>query len=160
MSAEAMTALAAAGGMAVVQAAGTDAWLSVRQAVARLLGRGSTERETAELTRLDQMEAALTAEEDADAQRRRWEAVWQTRLEMLLEALDAQARAAAAAQLAEVVAAARSLRGGVQASPGGVTAGGDVRVAAESGSVAGAVVQVEGGVHLAGPFPSGERLQD
>ncbi|MGJ3558062.1 hypothetical protein ACR6C2_00480 [Streptomyces sp. INA 01156] len=32
-------------------------------------------------------------------------------------------------------------------------------VAAEGGSVAGAVVRVEGGVHLADPFSSGERLQ-
>ncbi|MEV8597609.1 hypothetical protein [Streptomyces sp. NPDC052012] len=108
---------------------------------------------------MDQMEVDLTAEEDAADQRRRWEAVWQTRLEMLLEALDARGRAAAAAQLAEVVAAARSVGGAVQASPGGVAAGGDVRVAAENGSVAGAVVQVEGGVHLAGPFPSEGRGQ-
>ncbi|MFF9127954.1 hypothetical protein ACF09J_32655 [Streptomyces sp. NPDC014889] len=146
--------------MAVVQAAGTDAWLSVRQVVARLLGRGDRQREAAELSRLDQMEATLTAEEDVADQRERWEAVWQTRLEVMLEALDAQARAVAVTQLAEVVATAQSVRGGVQASPGGVAAGGDVRIAAEGGSVAGAVVQVEGGVHLAGPFPSEERLQD
>lgn len=160
VSAEAVAALAAAGGMAVVQAAGTDAWQSVRQAVARLLGRGDAERETAELTRLDQMESVLTVQGDVVDQRRRWEAVWQTRLEMLLEALDTQGRAAAAEQLTELVAAAQRSRGGMQASPGGVAAGGDVRIAADSGSVAGAVVQVEGGVHLTGPFPSGRRIPD
>ncbi|MGW3466207.1 hypothetical protein ACWDE9_44675, partial [Streptomyces olivaceoviridis] len=35
---QALTALAAAGGAAVVQAAGTDAWTGLRQAVARWFG--------------------------------------------------------------------------------------------------------------------------
>lgn len=160
MSVEAAAALAAAGGMAVVQAAGTDAWASVRQAVARLLGRGNSEQETAELLRLDCMQTELAAEEHGAGARVRWEGVWQTRLELLLEALDAQARAGAAAQLAEVVERVRSLPAGAQASPGGVAAGRDVRVAAEGGSVAGAVVRVEGGVHVAAPLPPGARPQN
>jgi hypothetical protein len=157
MSADAVVALATAGGMAVVQAAGTDAWAGVRQAVARLLGRGDARQEATELTRLDQMQAALRAEGDLAGQRGRWEAVWQTRLEVLLEALDTQGRAAAAAQLAVVIAQAQPVRGGAHAAPGGVAAGGDLRIAAEGGSVAGAVVRVEGGVHTTGPFPSAER---
>ncbi|MFF9364474.1 hypothetical protein [Streptomyces griseoluteus] len=157
MSAEALAALATAGGAAVVQAAGTDAWLSVRLAVARLLGRNDDAQETVELARLDQMQAALTADEETTGQRERWEAVWQTRLEMSLETLDAQARAIAAAQLAEVVALVRATQDEAHALPHGVVAGRDLRVSAEGGSVAGAVVRVDGGVNLAPPFPSGER---
>ncbi|MFC5220460.1 hypothetical protein [Streptomyces coerulescens] len=145
--------------MAVVQAAGTDAWQSVRQAVARLLGRNSADQEAAERTRLDQMQAALAADEEVVGHRERWEAIWQTRLEMSLEALDVQARAVAAAQLAELVALVQSARGKTQALPGGVAAGRDLQISAQGGSVAGAVVRVEGGVNLAGPFPHEERLQ-
>ncbi|GAA5217680.1 hypothetical protein GCM10023323_75630 [Streptomyces thinghirensis] len=159
MSVEAVAALAAAGGLAVVQAAGTDAWVSVRQVVARLLGRGDTAQEACELQRLDCMQGELTAQGGDAESRVRWEGVWQTRLELVLQALDVQERAEAAAQLAEVVERVRLLPGGVQAAPGGVAAGGDVRISAEGGSVAGAVVRVEGGVHLGGPFPPGARPQ-
>lgn len=153
MSAEAVAAVAAAGGMAVVQAAGTDAWTTVRRAVARLLGRGSPEQEAAELTRLDQMQTALAGAGDLVGQRERWEGVWQTRLELLLESVDAEERLAAVRQLTEIAALARARGLGVQTGNGGVAAGGDVRVSADGGSVAGAVVRVEGGVHVAGPLP-------
>ncbi|MFF8479120.1 hypothetical protein [Streptomyces sp. NPDC015414] len=159
MSTEALAALAAAGGTAVVQAAGTDVWATVRQSVARLLGRGDAQQEAAELSRLDQMHAVLAAEGDRVGHRARWEAVWQTRLEVVLEALDAQERATVAAQLAEVISQAQSARGGVHAAPGGVAAGGDVRIAAEGGSVAGAVVRVEGGVQMTAPFSPPQRPQ-
>lgn len=145
--------------MAVVQAAGTDAWLSVRQAIARLLGRNDAVQETAELTRLDQMQAALTSVEEVASQRERWEAIWQTRLEMSLEALDAQARTIAATQLAELVALVQSVGGQASALPGGVAAGRDLQISAEGGSVAGAIVRVEGGVNLTSPFAPKERLQ-
>ncbi|MFJ9968560.1 hypothetical protein [Streptomyces avermitilis] len=145
--------------MAVVQAAGTDAWTSVRRAVARLLGRGDAEQEAAELMRLDQMQAALAGDGDSTGQRGRWEGVWQTRLEVLLEAVEAQERLDVVQQLTEMVALARAEGVGVQAGPGGVAAGGDVRVSAEGGSVAGAVVRVEGGVQLAGPLPLTQRRQ-
>jgi hypothetical protein len=45
MLAEAFTALAAASGSAVIQAAGTDAWEGFRRQVARLLGQGDQQRE-------------------------------------------------------------------------------------------------------------------
>ena len=133
--------------------------MSVRRSVARLLGRGNSEQEASELQRLERMQSELTAEASDAESRVRWEGVWQTRLELMLQALDVQARAVAAAQLAEVVERVRSLPGGVEAAPGGVAAGGDVRIAAEGGSVAGAVVRVEGGVRLGGPFPPGARPQ-
>ena len=143
----------------MVQAAGTDAWLSVRQAVARVLGRNSAAAEAAELGRLDQMQEALTGHEDIVGLRDRWEAIWQTRLEMSLEALDAQARAVTAAQLAELVALVQSVRGQGQALPNGFAAGRDLNISAEGGSVAGAVVRVDGGVNLAGPFTPEGRSQ-
>jgi hypothetical protein len=143
--------------MAVVQAAGTDVWATVRQTVAGLMGRGDARREEAELNQLDQMQAVLATGDDLAVHRGRWEAVWQARLEVLLESLDSQGRATVAAQLAEVIAQAQSVRGGVHAAPGGVAAGGDLRIAAENGSVAGAVVRVEGGVHVTGPFPPAQR---
>ncbi|MEU6172343.1 hypothetical protein ABZ832_10455 [Streptantibioticus parmotrematis] len=46
MLTEALAAPAAAGGTAVVQAAGTDAWTEVRRTVARLLGRDRTAKQT------------------------------------------------------------------------------------------------------------------
>ncbi|MGW1673385.1 hypothetical protein [Streptomyces sp. NPDC002324] len=156
MSAEAVLAVAAAGGIAVVQAAGTDAWSAVRQAVARLLGRGSAEIEEAELRRLDQMQAALREDGDPARLRERWEGVWQTRLELLLESVDADDRIAVTDQLTDVtrlVQARGVADGGVRAAGGGVAAGQDVQVRADGGSVAGAVVRVEGGVQLAGPLP-------
>ncbi len=50
---EALMALAAAGGVGVVQAASTDAWVTFRQQLASLLGRGDSQRERVELERLD-----------------------------------------------------------------------------------------------------------
>ncbi|AXG77890.1 hypothetical protein [Streptomyces paludis] len=170
MLAESMMALAAAGGGAIVQAAGTDAWATVRERIARLVGRGDAERQRAELTRLDQTSADLSAlpgrdpEADAEAEHRRvrWESVWQTRLELLLEALAQDDRHRAAAELEAVVGLVRSAvpAGRTQtAGAGGLVVGGDLSVEAEGGSVAGGVVRVEGGVHLAAPFP-GSRTGD
>lgn len=91
MLTEALAAVAAAGGSAVVQAAGTDAWTGLRQRVARLLGRGDTRREQAELERLDRTAQALEeADATGDAERAhlRQEASWQTRFESLLENLE------------------------------------------------------------------------
>jgi hypothetical protein len=90
MLAEALLAIAAAGGTAVVEAAGTDAWTTVRQRAARLLGRDAPDRERAELERLDQTAAALEAVEPGEeaSLRTRQEASWQTRFELLLESVD------------------------------------------------------------------------
>ncbi|MFF9378900.1 hypothetical protein ACF1BB_30840, partial [Streptomyces griseoluteus] len=71
MLSEAMVALAAAGGTAVVQAAGTDAWTEVRQQVARWFSRGNPQRETAELERLDQTAGELEAAQPTEVERAR-----------------------------------------------------------------------------------------
>ncbi|WP_331746054.1 hypothetical protein [Streptomyces virginiae] len=85
----ALLALAAAGGTAVVQAAGTDAWNGLRSRVARLLGRGDPALEQAALERLDQTATILRELEPAEADRVRirQEASWQTRFEGLLESV-------------------------------------------------------------------------
>lgn len=107
MLTEALMAVAGAGGTAVVQAAGTDAWTGLRQRVARLLGRGDTQRERAELERLDRTAQAL---EEADATgeteraRLRQEASWQTRFESLLENLENSEQQQAATDLQALVA--------------------------------------------------------
>lgn len=106
---EALTALAAAGGAAVVQAAGSDAWEGLRGRLARWLGRGDTTRERGELERLDRSAAELDAADTdtADRVRARQEAVWQTRIETMLEDLDdGEQRVQAAAQLRQLLAAA------------------------------------------------------
>lgn len=56
-----VAAAVAAGGTAVVQAAGTDAWAIVRQRTARLLSRDDPERERTELMRLDQTATDLAS---------------------------------------------------------------------------------------------------
>jgi hypothetical protein len=106
MLTEALTALAAAGGTAVVQAAGTEVWVGCRQRVARLFGRGDTHRERVELERLDQTAAALAAAGSDGAERTRsdQEAMWQSRFEALLLDLDEVERERAAAEVRALVA--------------------------------------------------------
>ncbi|MFD4956882.1 hypothetical protein [Streptomyces sp. NPDC058451] len=87
---EALTVLAAAGGAAVVQAAGSDAWEGLRCRLARWFGRGDAERERGELERLDRSAADLAAADGGTAERvrARHEAVWQARIEALLEGIE------------------------------------------------------------------------
>ncbi|MFI1106064.1 hypothetical protein [Streptomyces melanogenes] len=116
---EAMAALAAAGGTAVGQAAGTDAWNGLRQATARLFGRGDSQRASAALDRLDGTAAAVGASdgEDAEQVRLHQQALWQGRFEGLLESVDAAERdslvAALRALLAEHAPPERASRGEV-----------------------------------------------
>ncbi|MFD8012557.1 hypothetical protein [Streptomyces sp. NPDC058955] len=92
--AEALAALAAAGGAAVVQAAGTDAWHEVRTRVAALAGRGDAERGRAELERLDQTARALEPGTGAAPEREALlqEGTWRERFSTLLESLDGEDR--------------------------------------------------------------------
>lgn len=149
---EALEALAAAGGTAVVQAAGTDAWAGFRDRLARLFGRGDEHQAGQVAGRLDQAAAALDQAGQAEAEqvRSRLEVSWQTRLEDLLDSLDGPDREATAGQLRELVdLAGRQAAGGVSAGEGGIAAGGDVTIRAEGGSVAGGVIS--GGVSIGDP---------
>ncbi|WP_433919512.1 hypothetical protein OIE50_33640 [Streptomyces canus] len=111
MLVEGLIAVAAAGGGAIVQAAGTDAWAGIRSGVARILGRGEAGREQAELERLDQTRAELeSAGDGAESERVQTVLVtrWQTRLEMLLEQLPDEERHQVAAELQALVQQAQA----------------------------------------------------
>ncbi|MFD5144576.1 hypothetical protein [Streptomyces sp. NPDC058401] len=129
--------LATAGGTAVVQAAGTQAWESFRVRVARLLGRGDGERERAELERLDRTAGALEAQPSAEAERvrLRQEASWQTRFEAVLEDVAGAERERVVAELRALVQE-QAAPGAVSAGSHGVAVGGNVEVRADHGSVA------------------------
>ena len=137
MLAEALTALAAAGGTAVVQAAGKDAWTGFRARVAKWFARGDTGREQVALERLDRTAAALEAAGPGEVDRVRagQEASWQTMFELLLEGLDGEEQQRAADELHDVLAA---LGGGraAAAGQGAVAVAGDVGIHAETGGAA------------------------
>ena len=153
MLSEAMTALAAAGGTAVVQAAGTDAWTGVRQQVARWFGRGNPQREQAELERLDQTAGELEAARPAEVERIRirQEAAWQGRIEALLESLEDIERARIVDELRSLLAQQTSHRS-VSAGQSGLAVGGNVSVQADHGSAA---AMTMGDVSLGNPSQPG-----
>ncbi|MFE6470150.1 hypothetical protein ACFVGP_03470 [Streptomyces rochei] len=153
MLSEAMTALAAAGGTAVVQAAGTDAWTEVRQQVARWFSRGNPQRESAELARLDQTAGELEAAQPTEAERARirQEAVWQGRIEALLESLEDMERARVADELRTLLEQQTSHRS-VSAGQSGLAVGGDLNIRADHGSAAAASM---GNVTLGNPSHPG-----
>ena len=153
MLTEAMAALAAAGGTAVVQAAGTDAWTGVRRQVARWFGRGNPQREDAELKRLDQTAGELEAARPAEVERVRirQEAAWQGRIEALLESLEDIERAEVAGELRTLLAQQTSHRS-VSAGRSGLAVGGNVDVRADHGSAAAVTM---GSVTLGNPSQPG-----
>ncbi|MEU9302331.1 FxSxx-COOH system tetratricopeptide repeat protein, partial [Streptomyces sp. NPDC048269] len=145
MLAETLVELATAGGTAVAQTAGTDAWNAFRRAVARWFGRGDAQREQAALERLAQTATSLQAATNpADAERARisQEAFWQARIEAMLENLDAADRRQAADQLRALLTEYAS-QGGVS---GGLAAAYNVSIHAEHSSIA--AQAIGGGAHI------------
>jgi len=154
---ESLTALTAAGGAAVVQAAGTDAWAGLRERIARLFGRGDGERERSELARLDRSAAELAQPDDAGESERvrfRQATVWQTRFEDLLEQSGAEEQEATAAELRTLLAESE-LGNQTPDDNGGVTAGRDISIRADRNSLAAGLAHIEGGVRLGNPPPPG-----
>jgi hypothetical protein len=153
MLSQAMTALAAAGGTAVVQAAGTDAWTGIRQQVARWFGRGNPQREQVQLERLDQTAAELQAARPAEAERVRirQEAAWQGRIEVLLESLEDVERARVVDEL-RTLQAQQTIPRAVLAGQSGLAVGGDLNVRADNGSAAAVTM---GNVTLGNPSQPG-----
>ncbi|MYS17862.1 hypothetical protein [Streptomyces sp. SID4982] len=102
---EALTAVATLTGTAVVQAAGTDAWISLRERLGRMLGRGGDQAESGELARLDRTAAEIASADpaEADSVRAYQAGVWRTRVELALENLDESQREAFAAELRAAV---------------------------------------------------------
>jgi hypothetical protein len=152
MLTEELTALAEAGGVAVVQAAGTDTWKAFRNAVGRWFGRGDAKREHDELERLDKTVAVLQAAEAAEVGhvRIRQEAVWQARIEALLESLMGNEQFHAVAQLKTLLEGGAG-SGKTSAGAGGLAIRGDVHVSATKGSIAAGVLY--GGAHVRPPSP-------
>ncbi|MFE7973919.1 hypothetical protein [Streptomyces shenzhenensis] len=151
---EALTVLATAGGTAVVQAAGTDAWEGFRRRVAVWFGRGDAERASGELARLDRTAADLAGLDAADGVsaeriRIRQEALWQARFESLLEGLAQAERDRAAAELQSLLDTHRA--SGTAVGDGALAVGGDLHVSADNSSVAAGVIN--GGVNLSPPPP-------
>jgi hypothetical protein len=87
MLTETLTALASAGGTALVTAMVTDSWEGAKARFARLLGRGDAAKAEAAVIRLEQSRAALAHVPSSDLEqvRAEQEVVWRTRLEDLLE---------------------------------------------------------------------------
>jgi hypothetical protein len=137
MLAEALTGLAAAGGTAVVQAAGKDAWAGFRSRVAKWFARGDAGREQVALERLDRAAAALEAAGPGEVERVRagQEASWQTAFEILLEGLDGEEQQRAADELRDLLA---GLADGRAAAVGedAMAVAGDVNIHAETGGAA------------------------
>ncbi|MEN8651610.1 hypothetical protein ABCR94_13495 [Streptomyces sp. 21So2-11] len=121
---EELTALAAVGGAAVVQAAGTDVWHGVRRRVAVLVGHGDTAREDVELRRLDETGTVLgpDAAGDRAVERMRQESLWQGRFEALLDGLDPSGQERAAGRLRELAAFVAARAGDTAERTGDATA--------------------------------------
>jgi hypothetical protein len=84
MLAEALIALAGAGGSALVGAMATDAWQATRAGVARLFGHGGSDRQTAIEAQLDGNAALVAQASDPDEVRQSLAAVWRLELAALL----------------------------------------------------------------------------
>ncbi|GGN64761.1 hypothetical protein GCM10011579_034570 [Streptomyces albiflavescens] len=155
MLAEALTALAAAGGTAVVQAAGTSTWQGLQQAVARWFGRDDANEMRMVLNRLDRSADALAAAGDGeiDLVRLREQAVWQERFGAVLEGLRDHDRERAAEALRALLDA-HPVTGTVATRDGGQAIGGNVEIRADRGSVAAWQV---GDVTLGTPPPPGSQ---
>jgi hypothetical protein len=143
MPIESLTALAAAGGNAVMQAAGTDAWESFRKRVARIFGRGDTEREHAELERLGRTMAVLKEAAEAELPRalERQAGLWEARFEELLEGSDQLTRKQIADELRLLLAEQLfSPVSPTSAGPGGIAAGRDIKIVGGRDSVAAGII--------------------
>ncbi|MFF3890019.1 hypothetical protein [Streptomyces sp. NPDC001914] len=146
---ESIVALAAAGGAAVVQAAGTDAWTATRERIRQVFSRHHDRGHQAALL-LDRMESELTADPSSAAQdllRNQWRGVWHGYLESWLQQLPHTEREVLVDELRSASAPSEAAHRTVD-----VQVGRDVTVRAESGSVASASLRVEGGIHLSAPF--------
>ena len=102
MLSEALTALAAAGGTAVVQAVGTEEWPEFRQRMASWLGRAGPPRANAALERLDQTADEL--ESATELIRAREMRAWLVRIGALLESLEGTEQNRAAEELRALLA--------------------------------------------------------
>ncbi|MER7775802.1 hypothetical protein ABTZ21_12415 [Streptomyces sp. NPDC096191] len=85
MLTEALAALAASGGTALVGAMATDAWQTARDRTARLFGRQGAQRQTAIEAQLDGNVILVERADDPDLARQALVPLWQMELNRLLE---------------------------------------------------------------------------
>ena len=148
---EALDALAAAGGTAVVQAAGTDFWVAFRDQIARIFSRDGRHDAMKVMMRLDESATALAqaAETGVGQVRARVEVSWQTRLQDLFESLDDSGRQEIANQLRELVNMAKQQAVGGPVVGSGIALGSNAEIHATGGSVVSGVIH--GDVKLKNP---------
>lgn len=135
MLADELVSLASLAGRAVVEAAVTDAWETVKQGFARLLGRGDAGQITVAERRLEQTREELAGVPAAELERARsqLEVAWQTQL---LDLLEEYPDAAADLQVLVKEVHAQWPAGAVSAAGHGAAAGRDVTITASGGGVA------------------------
>ncbi|MEV4559207.1 tetratricopeptide repeat protein [Kitasatospora sp. NPDC049285] len=137
MLAEALAALAAAGGTAVAQAAGTEAWAAVRERVVRVFSRSGSRDVDAVSAELDR----LSAGEDGAAGRLESAAtVWRSHFEALLRQLDGPDRESAVALLREVIGLSGAATAVTSLGNNSPAFGGHASFSAEPGGLAAATV--------------------
>jgi hypothetical protein len=134
---EALAALAATGGSALVQAATTDAWEKAKAGFARLLGRSDERRTEVIEGRLESTRAELVPLTGAELTRARdtQAAVWTTRLRDALEE-DPDSAELLRSVLDELATSGVSVETGAR----GMAVGGDVVQVATSGGVTAGVI--------------------
>jgi hypothetical protein len=115
MVVEAVAALAAAGGTALVNAMVADGWQGVRTRFARLLGRGNHKDTETAAMRLEKSREMLTGLSGTDLEKAQAQqaVTWQTRLGDLLEdhpEVEGELRSLVAEVQAQVVGSAGSVR--------------------------------------------------
>lgn len=155
---EALGALAAAGGAAVVQAAAADAWGGTRVLVAQWFSRSEGSRVPQELELLDETAQVLgeAAPEELAEVTAYHEALWRGRFEgALAGGQDAAHQVRAAAELKELLARIAA-GGGASSGDGGLAVGGSVEIRSMPGSIAAGVIN--GGAVINPPLPP-ERTQ-
>lgn len=159
MLTEALAALAAAGGTAVVQAAATDAWAGTRERVAGWFGRSDEAQVPGELELLDETARLLEqATPDQLAEVAAYhEALWRARFEAALGAVqDAAQRERAAEELRALLADALPGDSGASSGDGSLSVGGDVTFHSMPASIAAGVIN---GGAVINPPPPPERTQ-
>ena len=139
-------ALATVAGSALVQAMVTDGWEGVRAKVARLFGRGKPDPATGRRLDAACRELAAASPADLEEMQAALAAQWQVRFaDLLADHPDAEGELAGLVEELKPVIAA--------AAGHAVTAGRDVNVSADHGSVAAGVIH--GDVMLPGPTSPG-----
>lgn len=159
MLTEALAALAAAGGAAVVQAAATDAWTGTREQVAGWFGRSDASRVPGELELLDETARLLgqAAPDQLAEVAAYYAALWRARFEAALAAAqDNPRRERAAEELRVLLAGTPFGDGGASSGDGSLSVGGDVEIRSLPGSIAAGVIN--GGAMINSPIPP-ERTQ-